>query len=112
MKKMLFKSYTYDFDKNEKKIITTFCKQAVQQLQEENKFFSEINSFNSIMQKMKSGPEPVKLTKDEAKRLETQLKENMKHVKKEMSKSWFIKKWLYKSVYNQYNSLVVKHFSD
>jgi len=112
MKKTLFKSYSYEFDKNEKKIITTFCKQAIQQLQDDSKFFSDINSFNSIMEKVNSGVEPVKLTKDEAKRLSIQLRENMKHIQNEIKKSWFIKRWLYKSVYNQYNSLIANHFSD
>ena len=112
MKKKLFKNYSYDFDKNEKKILNTFCKQALNQLQGDSKFYSEVKSFSSILDKLNSPDETVKLTKEEAKKLEIQLKENLKHVKKTMENSWFIKKWLYRSVYNQYNSLIINHFSD
>ena len=39
MAKKLFKSYTYTFNKNEKKIIATFCKQALKQMSADDKFF-------------------------------------------------------------------------
>jgi hypothetical protein len=29
-----------------------------------------------------------------------------------MKKSWFFKKWLYKSLFKQYDSLLEKHFKD
>lgn len=112
MKKKLFKNYIYQFDKNEKKILTTFCKQALNQLQGDSKFYSEIKSFSSILDKLGSPDDTVKLTKDESKKLEMQLKENLNHIKKQMENSWFIKKWLYRSMYNQYNSLIINHFSD
>ena len=112
MKKNLFKNYTYEFDKNEKKVLITFCKQALKQLEGDSKFYSESKSFSSILDKLNSPEETVKLTKDESKKLTIQLKENIKHVKKQMENSWFIKKWLYRSVYNQYNSLIINHFSD
>jgi hypothetical protein len=33
-------------------------------------------------------------------------------MKKEMKKSWFLKKWIYKSLFKQYDSLVEKYFKD
>ena len=41
MKKNLFKNYSYEFDKNEKKVLVTFCKQALKQLQGDSKFYAE-----------------------------------------------------------------------
>jgi len=110
--KKLFKNYTYEFDKNERKIIINFCKQAIQQLEGDKQFFADVNSFKSIMNKVNEGSDEVKLTKDESKRLSVQLKENLKHIDKQMKNSWFIKKWLYRSVFNQYKSLLEDHFSN
>ena len=111
MKKKLFKSYSYNFDKNEIKLINNFCKQAVSQMSSDDRFLKDINAFNSIMDKINSGDEEVKFTKDEQVRLVMQLKENTKHIEKTMESAWFLKKWLYKSMYNQYISLLETHFN-
>lgn len=110
--KKLFKNYTYEFDKNERKIIINFCKQAIQQLEGDKQYFADVNSFKSIMNKVNDGSDEVKLTKDESKRLSMQLKENLKHIEKQIKNGWFLKKWLYRSVYNQYKSLLDDHFSN
>ena len=110
--KKLFANYNFEFDKNEKKLLVNFCKQAIRQMSGDNKFFSEEKAFNSIITKLNSNDETVKFTKDEKIRLTHQLKQNADYMKKEMKRSWFIKKWLYKSLVKQYDSLLKRHFKD
>lgn len=108
--KKLFTNYNFEFEKNEKKILINFCKQALKQVAGDNRLFAEERAFNSIIEKLNSGNETVKLTKDEKTRLTHQLEENVKFIKKTADNSWFIKKWLYKSMLTQYNNLLDKHF--
>lgn len=110
MKKKLFQNYTFSFDKNEKKLITSFCKQALKQMSNDNQYFAEAKAFNSVLDKLNSVSETVKLTKDEKTRLTHQLKQNIDFIGKQMKSSWFIKKWLMKSLYNQYSDLYENHF--
>ena len=110
MKKKLFQNYNFEFDKNEKKLLTSFCKQSLKQLDGNNQYFAEAKAFNSILNKLESGDDVVKLTKDEKRKLSFQLKQNIDYIKKEMDKSWFIKKWFMKSLYNQYTNLFENHF--
>jgi len=105
--KKLFSNYTYDFSKNEKKILTTFCKQSLKQIEGDNRFFAESKAFSSILNKLQND-DTIKLTKDEKTRLIHQLKQNTEHLKKEIKKSWFLKKWIYKSLYTQYEGLLEK----
>ena len=81
-------------------------------MQGQDQSFTDINSFNSIINKLNSSDEVVKLTKDESRRLTMQLKENVKHIEKQITKSWIIKRWLLKTIYKQYNSILERHFSD
>ncbi len=110
MAKQLFKNYNFDFDKNETKLIITFCKQAVKQMGDDKRFLPDIRAFESILNKLSAATAEVKFTKDERNRLLNQIEENIKHIKKQIDKSWFIKKWLYKSMYSQYVNLLNKHF--
>jgi hypothetical protein len=110
--KKLFANYNFEFDKNEKKLLINFCKQAIRQMSGDSKFFAEEKAFNSIINKLNQNEEVIKLTKDEKTRLTHQLKQNSDFMKKEMKKSWFFKKWLYKSLYKQYDNLLEKHFKD
>lgn len=110
--KKLFKNYIYSFDKNEIKLISNFCKQAINQMQTDSRFAADVRAFNSILDKLHSGEEEVKFTKDEKTRLTMQLKENVKHIEKSMKNAWFLKKWLYKSLRTQYTSLLDNHFSN
>ncbi len=112
MKKKLFKNYSFDFDKSEKKVISSFCKQAIKQMDGDERFYKDIKSFNSIIDKLEGTEESVKLTKEEKTKLVFQFKENVKYLKKKMDESWIVKKWFYKSMYNQYNNLILKYFSD
>ena len=108
--KKLFANYNFEFDKNERKLISTFCKQALKQLGDGNEHFGEIKAFNSIIEKINADEETIKLTKDEKIRLSNNLKQNIEYIEKQMKKSWFLKKWLMKSLYNQYSSLYQNHF--
>ncbi|MGE5400852.1 MAG: hypothetical protein ACM3S2_10640 [Ignavibacteriales bacterium] len=110
--KQLFKNYTYEFDKNEKRILINFCKQAIKQMETDNRFFADVKAYNSIITKLSEPSDNVKLTKDELTRLTMQLKENLKFLKNKMEKSWFFKKWLYKSLYVQYQNILSTHFSN
>lgn len=108
--KKLFQNYKYEFTKNEKKLLSSFCKQSLKQMEGNNQYFAESKAFNSILTKINSGDETIKLTKDEKTRLTFQMKQNVDHIKKQMNNSWFIKKWLMNSLYNQYNDLLNTHF--
>lgn len=108
----LFKNYNFSFDKNEAKLITNFCKQALSQFQTDSKFYLETKLFSSIIEKITDNSSNVKLTKEEVKRLSFQINENIKYLEQQMKKSWFFKRWLYKSLSTQYKSLIVKHFND
>ncbi len=108
--KKLFQNYNFKFSKNEKKLISSFCKQSLKQMEGDRQYFAEVKAFNSILNKIDSGDEVIKLTKDEKRKLTFQIKQNVEYIKKQMAKSWFIKKWLMKSLYNQYENLFETHF--
>ena len=110
MKKKLFQNYNFNFNKNEKKLITTFCKQALKQMEGNDQYFGEVMAFSSVLEKINSNEETVKLTKDEKTSLSFQLKQNIDSISKQMKNSFFIKKWLMKSLFNQYTSLYNQHF--
>jgi hypothetical protein len=112
MSKKLFKNYTYEFDKNEAKIISNFCKQAIKQMEDNSDFYKDVRAFESIMNKLDENPLEVKLTKDEKTRLVHQLTQNRDHLKKTLDKSGFIKKWFYKTLYTQYNNILTDKFND
>jgi hypothetical protein len=112
MSKKLFKNYNFEFDKNERKILITFSNQVIKQMEGDQRFFREVNVFSSIISKLKSDSEVVKLTKEEKTKLVLQLKENIKYSEREMKKSNFIKRWMLKSMYKQYSELFNKHFKD
>ena len=108
--KKLFTNYNLELNKNEKKLLLTFCRQSLKQIEGDNKYFGETKAFNSIITKLSSSDDVIKLTKDEKTRLQFQLKQNIDFMKKEIKKSWFLKRWLYKSLQKQYDSLLVNHF--
>lgn len=108
--KKLFTNYNFEFNKNEKKLISSFCKQALKQMGSDNQYFAETKAFNSILEKLNGDSEIVKLTKDEKIRLAHNIKQNVDYLKKQMDKSWFLKKWLMKSLYNQYVNIYDNHF--
>ena len=112
MAKPLFKNYIYQLDKNERKILSTFCRTMLKQMATDERFFSDLKSFNSIIDKLNEGNDEIKLTKDEKTKLVFRLKENVDHMKKQASKGFFIRRWFYKSAYSQYDNLLQNHFID
>jgi hypothetical protein len=110
--KKLFTNYNFEFNKNEIRLLTTVCKQTLKQTENDNRFFSEAKAFNSILNKLSSGEDIIKLTKDERTRLLHQLKNNADYLNKKLNKSWFLQKWFYKSLYIQYEGLLENHFKD
>jgi hypothetical protein len=110
--KKLFANYNFEFSSNEKKLLSTFCKQTLKQIEGDNKFFAENKAFSSILTKLQNSDDVVRLTKDEKTRLVHQLKQNTEFLEKKMKKSWFIKRWIYKSLFNQYEIMLEKHFAD
>ena len=110
--KKLFRNYNFEFDKNDKKILTSFCKQIIKQAENDEKLFAESKAFKSILEKLNNSSDIVKLTKDEFFRLKNQIQENIKFIKSRLTKVWFIKKWLYKSLQSQYTLIYEKYFND
>jgi hypothetical protein len=110
--KKLFTNYNFEFNKNEKKLLSTFARQTLKQVQGNNRFYAEERAFNSIINKLNDGQETIKLTKEERIKLLNQLENNIKYLKEKIKKSWFIKKWLYKSMLNQYEDIVNTHFKN
>lgn len=111
-KKSLFKNYVFEFDKNEIKILSNFCKQVVSQMQGSEKNSAYINIFNSILDKLHGNDEKVKFTKQERTMLESQMRENIKYLNEKINNSWILKKWLFKSIRTQYQLIIDKHFND
>lgn len=107
-----FKNYSFEFDKNELKFVTTFCKQMLKETDGRNDLYNEARAFRGVLQKIEAGESPVKFTKDEYTRFQFHLKQNVKHLSAEMGKAWFLKRWLYKSLVTQYQSLLTTHFKD
>lgn len=108
--KKLFTNYNLELNKNEKKLLGTFCKQVLKQTAGDDKFFGETKAFNSILDKLNTDNNTVKLTRDERTRLKNQLEQNIKYLKKSSAKAWFIKKWLFNSMLKQYNNILDNHF--
>lgn len=104
--KKLFKNYEFEFDSNQKKIVTTFSKQAIKQMETDDRFARDVNIFKSIIDKFSSNSETVKLTKEEKTRLTFQLKENTKHLEAKIKSGWFLTKWFYKNMLKQYNNIL------
>lgn len=108
--KKLFTNYNFEFNKNEKKLLSSFCKQALKQLGSSNENFADVKAFNSVLEKLNANTESVKLTKDEKIRLTNNIKQNIDYLNKQMNKSWFLKKWLMKSLHKQYADIYENHF--
>jgi hypothetical protein len=108
--KPLFKNYNFEFDSSEKKILLTMVKQILKQIEGDNRYITEIRIYQSLSEKLSSSQSPIRLTKEEIKRLELQLTENAKILKDKIKKSIFFMKWLYKPLLKQYESILNRHF--
>ncbi len=112
MAKPLFKNYNYQFNKNEKKILVTFCRSLLKQISSDEKFYGEVRSFNSIIDKLNTQADEVKLTKEEKTKLIFNLNNNISELKKRTGTGFFLMRWFYKSAYKQYNNILQKHFAN
>lgn len=117
--KKLFTNYNFEFTKNEKKLLTSFCRQTLKQIEGDNKFFAEARTFNSLLSKLTGAdglsadkPGVIKLTKDERTKLKYQLEQNVKYLNEQIKKSWILKKWIYRSMTVQYENILDNHFRD
>jgi hypothetical protein len=107
MKKKLFQNYEFEFDNNEIKLLSSFSKQAVKQMETDDRLVRETRIFNSIIQKLNSADSKIKFTKEEKTKLTFQLNENIKHIQKKVDDSWFLTRWFYKNMLNQYKNLQI-----
>ncbi|KAF0152627.1 MAG: hypothetical protein FD143_943 [Ignavibacteria bacterium] len=112
MAKPLFKNYSFSFTKNETKLLSNFCKTLLKQMTADEKFYQDVRAFTAINEKLLSGEQEIKLTKEEKTKLTFRLKENMENMKKEMKKGFFIRRWIYKSAHKQYLEILETHFKD
>lgn len=112
MAKPLFKNYNFQFDKNEKKVLVTFCKSLLKQVGSDEKYYGEIKSFNSIIDKLNAAADEVKFTKEEKTKLVFNLNNNIAELKKRSGQGFFLMRWFYKSAYKQYNNILQKHFTN
>ncbi len=108
--KPLFKNYNFEFDSSERKLLLTMVKQILKQIEGDNRYITETRIYQNLQEKLSSNQSPVKLTKEEVKRLELQLTENAKVLREKVKKAFFLMKWLYKPLLKQYEILLNKHF--
>ena len=106
MKKKLFKNYEFELDKNEVKILSSFTKQAIKQMETDERMVREVRTFNSILGKLEKSDSKIKFTKEEKTKLAFQLGENVKHLQKRVDSAWFLTRWFYKNMLNQYESIL------
>ena len=110
--KKTFRNYNFEFDKNEKRIITAFCKQVLKQVSGVQEHFRTERAFTSIMEKINGPDESVKFTKEEFMNISEQLKLNIRHINEQIKKAWIIKKWILKSLLSQYTVIYDTHFKE
>ena len=108
MKRKLFQKYEYDLDKNERKMLSSFSKQVIKQMESDEKYAREIRVFGSILSKLGESEEKIKFTKEEKTKLSLQLSENVKFLQNKVDRSWFLMKWFYKNMLNQYQGILFK----
>lgn len=108
--KPIFKNYNFEFDSSERKLLQTMVKQILRQIEGDNRYITEIRIYQSLSEKLSSSQTPIRLTKEEIKRLELQLTENSKLLKEKIKKSIFLMKWIYKPLLKQYEAIIKKHF--
>ena len=106
MKKKLFRNYEYEFDKNELKVLSSFSKQALKQMESDDRLVREVKIYNSILDKLSTNENKIKFTKEEKTKLSFQLSENVKHLQQKVDSAWFLTKWFYKNMLNQYQSIL------
>jgi len=110
--KKLFNDYSLSLTKGDRKILTTMVKQLLKQISGNNsvEHIKAGKAFQSILDKLESGEETIKLTKDEYQKLRSNVEGNVKHLRTESKKGWFLRKWMYRSMLTQYELLYENNF--
>ncbi len=107
-----FRNYNFEFDKTEKKFLVSLCNKVVKEVQGKKDYYKIERAFAGMLEKLNSGEDPVKLTKDEYIQMSLNLRENIKFMNNKMKNTWFLMRWIYKSMVMQYSNIYEKHFSD
>lgn len=107
-----FRNYNFTFDKNEKRILETFCKQIIKQTEGNQKLYVIEKAFSSVLEKLRSGEEEIKLTKEEYLRIQENMRENIRGTKERAKKAMFFMRWIYNSMLKQYELIYNTHFKD
>jgi hypothetical protein len=56
----------------------------------DERFYTDLRTFNSIIDKINDPTDEIKLTKDEKTKLVFRIKENVDHMKKQITKGFFL----------------------
>lgn len=107
-----FRNYNFEFDKNEIRMLTTLSKQVLKQVEGKKDYYRIERAFAGILEKLNSGEDVVRLTKDEYTQIALHLRENIKFFAEKIKKSWFFMKWFYKPLMTQYQTIYDTHFKD
>ncbi|MBN8545636.1 MAG: hypothetical protein J0L60_05805 [Ignavibacteria bacterium] len=111
--KIALRNYTLDIEKSDKKVLTQFVKQAVKQTSgsQEVGMVKQNRIFSTILDKINES-DSVKFTKDEYFTLKNMVVANHNHLKKQISKAGFFKKFFFSSLEKQYGKLLTKYFQE
>jgi len=111
--KIALRNYTLDFDKTDKKVVLQFVKQAVKQTEgsQDVNMVKQNRLLSTILEKVSSS-DSVKFTKDEYFALKNMIAGQHLHLKKQIAKAGFFKKFFLKQLEGQYSKLVSKYFQD
>lgn len=111
--KLAIRNYNLDFEKTDKKVVLQFVKQAIKQTEgsQDVNMVKQNRLLCSIQEKV-SAADSVKFTKEEYFALKNMIVANQQHLKKQLAKAGFFKKFFLKSLEAQYSKLVSKYFQD
>ena len=104
-----FRNYNFEFDKNEKKFLVSLCNKVVKEVQGKKDYYKIERAFAGMLEKLNSGEDTVKLTKDEYIQMSMNLRENVKFMNNKMKNTWFLMRWIYKSMVMQYSNIYEKY---
>lgn len=107
-----FKNYRFEFDKNEKKILTTFLNQMLKQYGGNAQAALDEKLVRSSVDKINSDEPSVTFTKNEFTVLQKNLEYNVKFMEERAAKANFFIRWFYNIMAKQYRVLFNTHFKD
>ena len=107
-----FRNYNFEFDKNEIRMLTSLCKQVMKQVEGKREYYAIERAFSGTLEKLSSGEDVIRLTKDEYIQISLHLRENVKFFAEKIKTSWFFMKWFYKPLMKNYQTIYETHFKD